>query len=109
MIVQRGFKRPMSYHVERLRAERAGYFFDVITNGFGQMSGYASQVTPEDRWAIVAWVRTLQASHHMPGDFLEKEDRDHIDTAALAPEAKPVASGHSLSKKSSSPFSSETK
>lgn len=78
MIVQRGFKHPPSYHIERLRAERAGYFFDVITNGFGQMSSYAAQVTPEDRWAIVAWVRTLQASHHMPGDFLEKEDREHL-------------------------------
>ena len=61
MIVHRGFKQPTSYHAERLRAERAGYFFDVITNGFGQMSGYAVQVTPEDRWAIVAWIRTLQA------------------------------------------------
>ena len=82
MIVQRGFKRPSSFHVERLRAERAGYFFDVITNGFGQMSGYAVQVTPEDRWAVVAWIRTLQASQHMPGDFLGKEDRERLDTAA---------------------------
>ncbi len=72
MIVQRGFKRPNSFHVDRLRAERAGYFFDVITNGFGQMSSYAVQVTPEDRWAIVAWIRTLQASQHMPGRFLRK-------------------------------------
>jgi mono/diheme cytochrome c family protein len=82
MIVQRGFKRPSSFHVERLRAERAGYFFDVITNGFGQMSDYAMQVTPEDRWAVVAWIRTLQASQHMPEDFLRKEDRDALDKAA---------------------------
>ena len=82
MIVQRGFKRPSSFHIERLRAERAGYFFDVITNGFGQMSGYAVQVTPEDRWAVVAWIRTLQASQRMPGDFLGKEDRERLDTAA---------------------------
>jgi mono/diheme cytochrome c family protein len=108
MIVQRGFKRPTSYHVDRLRAERAGYFFDVITNGFGQMSSYAVQVTPEDRWAIVAWIRTLQASQHMPGDFLEKGDREHIDTAALASQPNPAATGHSPSKKSSL-SSSETK
>jgi mono/diheme cytochrome c family protein len=98
MIVQRGLKRPMSFHVDRLRAERAGYFFDVMTNGFGQMSSYAPQVPPEDRWAIVAWIRTLQASHHMPGDFLEKADRDHLEVASSA---------SSPSKKSSS--SSETK
>lgn len=84
MIVQRGFKRPMSYHIDRLRAERAGYFFDVMTNGFGQMSSYAAQVPPEDRWAIVAWIRTLQASHQMPGDFLEKGDRDHLEEAGSA-------------------------
>jgi mono/diheme cytochrome c family protein len=108
MIVERGFKRPTSFHADRLRAERAGYFFDVVTNGFGQMSGYAVQVTPEDRWAVVAWIRTLQASQHMPGEFLEKGDREHIDTAALASEPKPATSGHSLSKKSSS-SSSETK
>ena len=110
MIVQRGFKHPTSFHADRLRAERAGYFFDVITNGFGQMSGYAVQVTPEDRWAVVAWIRTLQASQHMPGEFLEKEDKEHIDTATLASEPKPAAAGHSPSKKSSlSPSSSETK
>jgi hypothetical protein len=108
MIVQRGFKHPTSFHVDRLRAERAGYLFDVITNGFGQMSGYAVQVTPEDRWAVVAWIRTLQASRHMPGGFLEREDRERIDTAALASHPDPAASGHSPSKKSSSP-SSETK
>jgi mono/diheme cytochrome c family protein len=79
MIVQRGFKQPASFDVDRLRAERAGYFFDVITNGFGQMSGYPMQVTPEDRWAIVAWVRTLQASHRMPKDFLGKEDEEKLE------------------------------
>jgi mono/diheme cytochrome c family protein len=110
MIVQRGFKRPPSFHIDRLRAERAGYFFDVITNGFGQMSGYAAQVPPGDRWAVVAWVRTLQASHHMPGEFLEREDRKRLDTAALASEPEDETSGHSPSKKSSlSSSSSEAK
>ena len=107
MIVQRGFKRPPSFHVERLRAERAGYFFDVITNGFGQMSSYAMQVTAEDRWAVVAWVRTLQASQHMPGDFLRKEDREALDAAVLASQPESDASGHSPSSSSSS--LSETK
>jgi hypothetical protein len=100
MIVERGFKHPTSFHADRLRAERAGYFFDVMTNGFGQMSGYAVQVTPEDRWAVVAWIRTLQASQHMPGDFLEKADRDHLEVASSA---------SSPSKKSSSSSSSEAK
>jgi hypothetical protein len=85
MIVQRGFKNPSTFHVDRLRNERAGYFFDVMTNGFGQMSGYASQITPEDRWAVVAWVRTLQASQNMPRELLLKEDEGKLDAAAAHP------------------------
>lgn len=92
MIVQRGFKSPSSFHVDRLRNERAGYFFDVMTNGFGQMSRYASQVPPEDRWAIVAWIRTLQASQYMPEEFLAKKDKDALDAAAT-PASKKSESG----------------
>jgi mono/diheme cytochrome c family protein len=62
MIVQRGFRAPPSYHTERLRKAPLGYFFDVITNGFGAMSEYASQISPRDRWCIVAYIRALQLS-----------------------------------------------
>jgi len=62
MIVQRGFRRPSSFHIERLRESPPGYFFDVITNGFGTMYSYADRVKPEDRWAIVAYIRALQLS-----------------------------------------------
>ena len=63
MVVQRGFRQPSSYHIDRLRAAPAGYFFDVITNGFGAMPDYRSQVPAEDRWRIVAYIRALQLSH----------------------------------------------
>jgi mono/diheme cytochrome c family protein len=62
MIVQRGFRRPQSFHTERLRETPAGYFFDAITNGFGVMPSYAAQIPVDDRWAIVAYVRALQLS-----------------------------------------------
>jgi len=62
MIVERGLRRPASYHVDRLREAPDGYLFDVITNGFGAMPSYASRVEARDRWAIVAWVRVLQLS-----------------------------------------------
>lgn len=62
MIVQRGFRRPPSFHIERLRKAPAGYIFDVMTNGFGAMSDYASQIEPRDRWAIAAYLRALQLS-----------------------------------------------
>jgi hypothetical protein len=62
MIVRRGYRRPPSYHIDRLRQVPDGYIFDVITNGFGAMPDYAGQVAPRDRWAIVAYVRALQLS-----------------------------------------------
>jgi mono/diheme cytochrome c family protein len=62
-IPSRGFARkPPSYHIERLKKAPVGYFYDVITNGFGIMSDYASQVSPRDRWNIVAYIRALQLS-----------------------------------------------
>jgi mono/diheme cytochrome c family protein len=62
MIPQRGFRHPPSYHIERLRKAPLGYFFDVMTNGFGAMPDYAAQVEPRDRWCIVAYIRALQLS-----------------------------------------------
>lgn len=62
MVVRRGFKQPPSYHVDRLRQAPVGYFFDVITNGFGAMPDYRQQITVKDRWAIIAYIRALQKS-----------------------------------------------
>ena len=60
MIVRRGYRHPPTYHSDRLRDMPNGYFYDVITNGFGAMPDYAAQVEPRDRWAIVAYIRALQ-------------------------------------------------
>ena len=63
VIPSRGFPRkPPSYQTERLRKAPLGYFFDVITSGFGSMPDYSSQIPPRDRWAIVAYIRALQLS-----------------------------------------------
>jgi len=62
-IPSRGFSRkPPSYHIPRLQKAPLGYFFDVMTNGFGIMPDYASQISPQDRWNIVAYIRALQLS-----------------------------------------------
>ena len=62
-IPSRGFSRmPPSYHIPRLQQAPLGYFFDVMTNGFGIMPDYASQISPTDRWDIVAYIRALQLS-----------------------------------------------
>ena len=62
MIVRRGFRKPPSYHEQRLREAPVGHFFDVVTNGWGAMPSYASQVPVRDRWAIIAYIRALQLS-----------------------------------------------
>jgi cytochrome c553 len=62
MVVQRGFRRPPSYHIERLRNAPIGHFFDVMTNGYGSMYSYAERVPARDRWAIAAYIRALQLS-----------------------------------------------
>jgi len=94
MIVQRGFKQPSSFHVDRLRAERIGYFFDAMTNGFGQMSSYASQIPPEDRWAIAAYVRVLQLSRNAPASVLADDDRKELETASAPPPKSRTGEAH---------------
>ena len=64
MVVQRGYRQPPSFHIDRLRQADAGHIFDVMTNGFGVMPDYKVQVSPRDRWAIVAYIRALQLSQH---------------------------------------------
>lgn len=64
MIVQRGYRKPPTFHDERLRTAPDGHFFAAITNGFGVMPKYAQQVPVADRWAIVAYIRALQLSQN---------------------------------------------
>ncbi len=77
IVVQRGFKQPPSFHQDRLRQVPPGYFFYVMTNGFGAMYSYNTRVSPEDRWAIAAYIRVLQVSQHadssvVPADEMQK-------------------------------------
>jgi len=76
--VRRGYRRPPSIHVDRLRDSPPGHFFDVITNGFGAMPDYASQIAPADRWAIIAYVRALQLSEHATLADVPASERDRI-------------------------------
>jgi mono/diheme cytochrome c family protein len=94
MIVQRGFKRPSSFHINRLRMMPVGYLYDVITNGFGAMSDYSAQVTVKDRWAIAAYVRVLQLSQYAPLDVVPAASRATLESAAESAEGSGTASGH---------------
>jgi mono/diheme cytochrome c family protein len=81
MVVQRGYRQAASFHQDRLRQERVGYFYDVITNGFGAMPDYAAQIPVRDRWLIVAYIRTLQLSQHATVDDVPAGSRADLDAA----------------------------
>jgi len=93
MIVQRGFRAPPSYHEERLRNVPVGYFFDVMTNGFGAMQDYSAQVPVTDRWAIAAYIRALQLSQRAAVSDVPADRRAALDRPAGTPapaEARPA-------------------
>ena len=102
MVVQRGLRQAASYHQDRLRQEKVGYFYDVVTNGFGAMQGYAEQIPVRDRWLIVAYVRTLQLSQHaavadVPADGraeLEKLAAETPGAATAKPAPAPPSEKH---------------
>jgi mono/diheme cytochrome c family protein len=87
MIVRRGFKQPPSYHIDRLRNAPVGHLYDVISNGYGAMLNYASQVQPRDRWAIIAYIRALQYSENANINDLPQEARAKVPAAGTAPSA----------------------
>lgn len=81
MIVRRGFRRPPSYHTDRLRGAPVGHFFDVITHGLGAMPSLDYQIEPADRWAIVAYMRALQLSQYARPEMLTPEQQQQLPPA----------------------------
>ncbi|MBA4106529.1 MAG: quinol:cytochrome C oxidoreductase [Pirellula sp.] len=84
MIVLRGYRKPPTYHSERLRGTPIGHFFDVATNGFGVMPSYASQIPVEDRWAIAAYIRALQLTQYAKLDDLPEAERQQLENQPAA-------------------------
>jgi mono/diheme cytochrome c family protein len=83
-ITTRGFRRPPTFHSDRLRAAPVGHYFDVITNGFGAMYDYSAQISPRDRWAIIAYIRALQLSENIPASQLTPDERAKIAAGGAA-------------------------
>jgi len=87
MIVRRGFRRAASFNDDRLRQAPVGHFFDAITNGWGAMPSYASQIPVQDRWAIIAYIRALQISQQNPNATASPA------ATPAGPAASPASSG----------------
>lgn len=81
MVVRRGFPPPPTFHQDRLRDATDDHFYTVMADGFGLMFSYADRVAPDDRWAVVAYIRALQLSQHAPVAELPPELRAALNAA----------------------------
>ncbi len=89
IVVQRGYRQPPSFHIDRLREAPVGYFFDVQTHGFGAMMDYAAQIEPSDRWAIAAYIRALQLSQRTTISDVPESMRSALESPAVPGKAAP--------------------
>lgn len=78
IIVARGFPQPASFQTMRVRRETVGELFEAITDGRGVMYGFADRIGPEDRWAIVAYVRAIQRSRNATLAEVPLKDRERL-------------------------------
>jgi len=67
-----------SYHDDRLRNEADGYIYDVIANGKGLMYGLKDRLTPEERWAVVLYLRALQRSQNATAEDVPAGERAEL-------------------------------
>ena len=93
VIVQRGYRQPPSFHIDRLREAPVGYFYDVQTRGFGSMMDYAGQIPPSDRWAIAAYIRALQLSQRTTIADVPAAARPALESASASGRAEPFPIG----------------
>lgn len=69
---------PSDLRTDTVRGRAEGHLFNTVTNGIRNMAGYGGQISVEDRWAIVAYVRALQVAQGAPGSVLTPEQRNNV-------------------------------
>jgi mono/diheme cytochrome c family protein len=88
VIAQRAVWIPTNLHESRVKQFNDGEIFSVITNGRRSMPAYRYQITEDDRWAIVAYVRALQRTTEGALEDVPADKR-----AALPAPAAPAQNG----------------
>jgi len=76
---QMSLRPPPSLQDPKFVAKPAGYIYEVITKGFGMMASYAAELSVEERWAVVAYLRALQISQNTPIGALPPEIRQQLE------------------------------
>lgn len=94
MITKRGFPQPPSYTDQRLLESPLGYYFDVMTNGFGRMYSYSSRISVDDRWAIAAYIRVLQLSQNATPDKISEDMLTNAKNPPVMAAADTHGAGH---------------
>jgi mono/diheme cytochrome c family protein len=69
---------PVSLSSSRVLEMADGQIFHTISNGTAKMPAYAAQIVPEDRWAIVLYVRALQLSQNAAAGDVPEEIRQKL-------------------------------
>lgn len=79
VVLNYGISPPANYHTPRLREVTDGYLYKVITEGKGLMGSYGTSIKPEDRWAVVAYVRALQRAGNATIHDVPEADRPELE------------------------------
>jgi mono/diheme cytochrome c family protein len=87
-IVERGYKPAANLHDQVRLSQPISHYFYVMTHGYGAMPDYAAQLTPEDRWAVAAYIRALQLS--------QAATANDVDVGAQVRALKDIASEENL-------------
>ena len=87
-IVERGYKPAANLHDQVRLAQPLSHYFYVMTHGYGAMPDYSAQLTPEDRWAVAAYIRALQLSQaatakDVPAGAQSREPEGHCEAKDL--------------------------
>jgi len=85
---QMALRPPPSLH--RYIEKPVGYFYEVATKGFGMMASYAAELTVEERWAVVAYIRALQLSQSTPAAELPPAVRQQLEAQPAQPLPSPA-------------------
>ncbi len=80
VVIQHGMPKPPSFLSTNLYQAPAGHYFDVITNGYGKMLSYGYRVKPDERWAIIAYIRALQLSQNANTSILSPDDLKKLES-----------------------------
>jgi mono/diheme cytochrome c family protein len=78
IVTQYNWGAPANFHSDIFRNMAEGQIFDTITNGAKTMFPYGDKLVPEDRWAVIAYVRALQRAQNSRVEDVEVSHKSEL-------------------------------